>query len=167
MHASGPIRHAISKQHTATVLIIVHHGFSHAFRHASMASLAPQVLCPHGSPVPPGVVEDAATKAGLQLRSGCNCNPGICLPNLGLTPEDERARAAAKHTGQLLTVTRGGVPVQLPTGSVRVSLGYLSTFEDVHAFAAFLAASFVDDKGMQLAAAYAEVDPEFNADQYC
>jgi len=28
--------------------------------------------------------------------------------------------------------------VQLPVGSVRVSLGYLSTFEDVYAFVRFL-----------------------------
>jgi hypothetical protein len=47
-----------------------------------------QVLCPHGSPFPPGVVEAAAAAAGLQLRTGCNCNPGMCLQNLGITPQE-------------------------------------------------------------------------------
>lgn len=32
--------------------------------------------------------------------------------------------------------------VQLPVGSVRVSLGYLSTFEDVYAFVQFLSRNY-------------------------
>jgi hypothetical protein len=47
-----------------------------------------QVLCPRGTSFPPGVVEGAAAAAGLQLRTGCNCNPGVCLQNLGITPEE-------------------------------------------------------------------------------
>uniref|UniRef100_A0A383VTC1 Aminotransferase class V domain-containing protein n=1 Tax=Tetradesmus obliquus TaxID=3088 RepID=A0A383VTC1_TETOB len=139
-----------------------------------------QVLCPRGSPIPPGVVEGAAAAAGLQLRTGCNCNPGVCLPNLGITPEEERSRAASNHRGQLLTVLRpakaaaaadgsrdsGMVPVQLPTGSIRVSLGYLSTFEDMHAVLRFLHGKFVDDRGVKLLAA-ADSTLEWSAEVYC
>ncbi len=62
------------------------------------------------------------------------------------TPQ-ERARALAGDLDKpFITVMRpapdcGGPlrPVQLPTGSVRASLGSLSTFEDVYALATFLA----------------------------
>ena len=46
-------------------------------------------------------------------------------------------RVDTEHTGQLR-------PVQLPVGSVRVSLGYLSTFEDVYAFVQFLKRNYLD-----------------------
>lgn len=68
-----------------------------------------------------------------------------------LTALQARARALERsQTGKatsFITVTRTvqegprkgqGVPVTLPTGSVRASLGPLSTFEDVHAFVEFL-----------------------------
>jgi hypothetical protein len=105
----------------------------------------------------------------------------------------ERSRAANNHRGQLLTVMRpakgpaaapaaaaaadtisstgstdgtGLVPVQLPTGSVRVSLGYLSTFEDMHALLQFLHGTFRDEKGVQLLAA-ADSLLQWSADVYC
>jgi hypothetical protein len=99
----------------------------------------------------------------------------------------ERSRAANNHRGQLLTVMRpakgpaaaadttsstdstdgtGLVPVQLPTGSVRVSLGYLSTFEDMHALLQFLHGTFRDEKGVQLLAA-ADGLLQWSADVYC
>ena len=39
----------------------------------------------------------------------------------------------------------GGAPVsvRLPAGSVRASLGYLSTFEDAYALVAFLAGAYL------------------------
>lgn len=46
-------------------------------------------------------------------------------------------RPAAGDPGQLRQV-------QLPVGSVRVSLGYLSTFEDVYAFVHFLKHNYLD-----------------------
>ena len=110
-------------------------------------------------------------------------------------------RAAAHHTGQMLTVLRPAgqvqgcyigsainnttgaaeataatlldstvelVPVQLPTGSVRVSLGYLSTFEDVYAFVQFVQDTFADEKAVRLLAeALWELELERPADAYC
>lgn len=52
--------------------------------------LAVQVLTAGGDRLPGRLVEAAATAAGLHLRTGCNCNPGRCLPNLGITPEEVR-----------------------------------------------------------------------------
>jgi len=151
-----------------------------------------QVLTSSGDRLPGRLVEAAATAAGLHLRTGCNCNPGRCLPNLGITPEEERARAAEGHTGPVLVVMRPRpaahgtnttstapqagtqsdtwaasgtaaaagegaavngaegsgphqlVPVPLPVGSVRASLGALSTFEDCYAFVRFLGTTFKD-----------------------
>uniref|UniRef100_A0A383VH74 Aminotransferase class V domain-containing protein n=1 Tax=Tetradesmus obliquus TaxID=3088 RepID=A0A383VH74_TETOB len=165
-----------------------------------------QVVTPDGDRLPGMLVEAAATAAGLHLRTGCNCNPGRCLANLGITPEEERARAAQGHTGPILVVMRprtssiGGrlifeppttttntsttsssgikasaasadspcalraasgsrssrgsmagpsaarqlVPVPLPLGSVRASLGAMSTFEDCFALVRFLALTFTD-----------------------
>eukprot|EP00879_Flechtneria_rotunda_P008156 GHRR01008543.1.p2 GENE.GHRR01008543.1~~GHRR01008543.1.p2 ORF type:complete len:328 (+),score=138.53 GHRR01008543.1:2759-3742(+) len=65
-----------------------------------------QVLTPEGERLPGALVEAAATAAGLHIRTGCNCNPGVCLPNLGIRPEEERARAAAGHQGPVLVVMR-------------------------------------------------------------
>ncbi|WIA41880.1 hypothetical protein OEZ86_009204 [Tetradesmus obliquus] len=173
-----------------------------------------QVVTPDGDRLPGMLVEAAATAAGLHLRTGCNCNPGRCLANLGITPEEERARAAQGHKGPILVVMRprtssiGGrlifeppttntanttnttnttttsssssikastasadspfalrvasglrssrgsmagpsaarqlVPVPLPLGSVRASLGAMSTFEDCFALVRFLALTFTD-----------------------
>jgi hypothetical protein len=47
-----------------------------------------QVLTPEGDRVPGSLVEAAASAAGLHLRSGCNCNPGRCMANLGIRPEE-------------------------------------------------------------------------------
>jgi selenocysteine lyase/cysteine desulfurase len=57
-------------------------------------------------------------------------------------------REDAEHPGQLRAV-------QLPVGSVRVSLGYLSTFEDVYAFVQFLKRNYMDADPAAAAAAAA------------
>ena len=47
-----------------------------------------QLLTPLGERVPAVLLAEAATAAGLHVRTGCNCNPGRCLDNLGITPEE-------------------------------------------------------------------------------
>ncbi|WIA16844.1 hypothetical protein OEZ85_013779 [Tetradesmus obliquus] len=134
-----------------------------------------QVLTPEGDRVPGSLVDAAASAAGLHLRSGCNCNPGRCMANLGITPQQERERAAKFHKGPILIVMRpqgsnsssssssspeaivrlaeqqqqdAGEPpleaVPLPLGSVRVSLGAYSTFEDCYALVRLLGGTFTD-----------------------
>lgn len=60
------------------------------------------------------------------------------------------------------------VPVKLPIGSVRVSLGYLSTFENVYAFVEFLLATFRDEKAIELVTSSAhELELSWPVDAYC
>lgn len=46
------------------------------------------VLRPDGSGVAAVQVQDDASAAGLHLRAGCHCNPGQCLFDLGIKPEE-------------------------------------------------------------------------------
>lgn len=106
----------------------------------------------HGAPQ----VQKDASDAGLHLRAGCHCNPGQCLFDLGIRPEEERRRALAGDLDKpFITVMRhapagssrhaGALrPVQLPTGSVRASFGSLSTFEDAYALVGFLAGTYLE-----------------------
>ncbi|KAI8463606.1 MAG: pyridoxal phosphate-dependent transferase [Monoraphidium minutum] len=110
------------------------------------------VTAANGSAVAAPKVQSDAGAVRLHLRAGCDCNPGQCLFNLGITPEEERARAIAGDLDKpFITVMRPSpsdpsrlAPVQLPTGSVRASLGSLSTFEDVYALVAFLANAYLE-----------------------
>uniref|UniRef100_A0A383WHU1 Aminotransferase class V domain-containing protein n=1 Tax=Tetradesmus obliquus TaxID=3088 RepID=A0A383WHU1_TETOB len=108
------------------------------------------VHAPNGSVVPAEEVELAAAAAGIHLRTGCHCNPGQCLLDLGIEPQEERAAALAHNaTRGFITVLRHKrgsklEPVQLPIGSVRASLGALSTFEDVYALVQFMQDTYID-----------------------
>lgn len=79
------------------------------------------------------------------------------LQDLGIHPAEERAAALAHNTTHgFITVQRqveeGGKThvktVKLPIGSVRASLGSLSTFEDVYALVKFLKETYVDQHGV-------------------
>jgi molybdenum cofactor sulfurtransferase len=117
------------------------------------------VHSPNGSVVPAEDVEMEAAAAGVHLRTGCHCNPGQCLKDLGIQPQEERAAALAHNTTHgFITVLRktqeGGKtkvePVELPIGSVRASLGALSTFEDVYALVKFLQERYVDREDVRV-----------------
>ena len=85
-------------------------------------------------------VEIMADAHRLVLRTGCHCNPGACARYLGLTPADIRANhASGKRCWDDMDLINGK-----PTGAVRVSFGYYSTFEDAHALVRMLEASFVE-----------------------
>lgn len=80
-----------------------------------------------------------------------------------LTPETTGAPAAQPAEAPAVLV-----PVQIPTGSVRVSLGYLSTFEDVYAFVQFVRHTFADERAVRLLAESAwEPKPEKPEDAEC
>ncbi|KAI9998322.1 hypothetical protein PInf_002702 [Phytophthora infestans] len=75
----------------------------------------------------------------IHLRTGCFCNPGACQHYLGLKESDLVSNIAAGHVcGDGIDVVNG-----LPTGAVRLSLGYMTTFEDIEAFMAFTSKYFV------------------------
>ncbi|KAF8057669.1 hypothetical protein HT031_006018 [Scenedesmus sp. PABB004] len=125
---------------------------AHATPERQSATFEFLVHSPNGSVVPFLAVEAAAADAGLHLRTGCHCNPGACYGAIGIKPAEERAATLSHNVSALgfITVLRatgpGGAlaPVELPTGSVRASLGALSTFEDVYALADFLGRTYLD-----------------------
>lgn len=84
-------------------------------------------------------VEKLAGLHMIQLRTGCFCNPGGCQEALGLSVEDVQAQLAAGH----VCWDENDLVEGRPTGAVRVSLGYMSTWEDVTALLHLLDKYFV------------------------
>jgi molybdenum cofactor sulfurtransferase len=103
------------------------------------ATIAFSVHDPAGAVVDHDDVERRAAEAGISLRTGCFCNPGAGEMALGLSAgeldrcfTDSGDRMTKEDFGRCL---EGGKS----PGAVRVSLGLVSTFADVHAFVRFAA----------------------------
>ncbi|XP_030474904.1 molybdenum cofactor sulfurase [Syzygium oleosum] len=84
-------------------------------------------------------VEKLASLSGIQLRTGCFCNPGACAKYLGLSHQDLLSNVEAGH----VCWDDNDVLHGKPTGAVRVSFGYMSTYEDAKKFIDFIKKSFV------------------------
>ncbi|OMO53429.1 Aminotransferase, class V/Cysteine desulfurase [Corchorus olitorius] len=84
-------------------------------------------------------VEKLASLSGIQLRTGCFCNPGACAKYLGLSHLDLLSNLEAGH----ICWDDNDVINGKPTGAVRVSFGYMSTYEDAKLFIDFIRSSFV------------------------
>ncbi|KAG0579095.1 hypothetical protein KC19_4G072700 [Ceratodon purpureus] len=85
-------------------------------------------------------VEKLAALENIQLRTGCFCNPGACAKYLKLSQEDLLSNFEAGHVcWDDQDVIHGK-----PTGAVRVSFGYMSTFEDCWAVTKFIVKYFVE-----------------------
>lgn len=85
-------------------------------------------------------VEKLAALENIQLRTGCFCNPGACAKYLGLSQEDLVANFESGHVcWDDQDVIHGR-----PTGAVRVSFGYMSTFEDCWVVIKFIVKYFVE-----------------------
>lgn len=97
---------------------------------------------PDGSWVGHREVEKLASLSGIQLRTGCFCNPGACAKYLGLSHLDFATNIEAGH----ICWDDNDIINGKPTGAVRVSLGYMSTYEDVKKFIDFVATSFVSTR---------------------
>ncbi|KAK7317272.1 hypothetical protein RJT34_01353 [Clitoria ternatea] len=96
-------------------------------------------------------VEKLASLSGIQLRTGCFCNPGACAKYLGLSHLDLISNTEAGHVCWDDHDIINGKPI----GAVRVSFGYMSTYEDAKKFVDFVASSFMSpqnriDHGSQL-----------------
>ncbi|XP_027356558.1 molybdenum cofactor sulfurase isoform X2 [Abrus precatorius] len=96
-------------------------------------------------------VEKLASLSGIQLRTGCFCNPGACAKYLGLSHLDLISNTEAGHVCWDDHDIINGKPI----GAVRVSFGYMSTYEDAKKFVDFVASSFISpldhiDYGNQL-----------------
>ncbi|XP_047084225.1 molybdenum cofactor sulfurase-like [Lolium rigidum] len=84
-------------------------------------------------------VEKLASLSGIHLRTGCFCNPGACAKYLGLSHSDLVSNFEAGH----VCWDDNDVIKGKPTGAVRISFGYMSTYEDAAGFLKFLQSSFV------------------------
>ncbi|XP_015882118.3 molybdenum cofactor sulfurase isoform X1 [Ziziphus jujuba] len=85
-------------------------------------------------------VEKLASLSGIQLRTGCFCNPGACAKYLGLSHLDLLSNIEAGH----VCWDDHDILNGKPTGAVRVSFGYMSTYEDAKSFIDFVRRSFVE-----------------------
>ncbi|KAH3759793.1 molybdenum cofactor sulfurase [Pelomyxa schiedti] len=91
------------------------------------------VLDPAGNYVGYSTIQDITAKANIHIRTGCNCNPGACFDYLHLSSEEVVKYSLGKTScGDELDLVEGR-----PLGGVRVSIGYLTTFEDVYSFVTF------------------------------
>jgi molybdenum cofactor sulfurtransferase len=85
-------------------------------------------------------IEKVATVKNIHLRTGGLCNPGGIASSLGLEPWEMRDNFSAGHRcGSDNDVLNGK-----PTGMIRISLGAMSTLQDVERFLSFIDEFFVD-----------------------
>nr|XP_061817723.1 molybdenum cofactor sulfurase-like isoform X1 [Nerophis lumbriciformis] len=94
----------------------------------------------HGKIIGYSQVDRMASLYNIHVRTGCFCNTGACQSFLGITNQQMKRNLQAGHVcGDTLDLVDGQ-----PTGSVRVSFGYMSTFDDCQKFLSFVAECFVE-----------------------
>ncbi|XP_062813041.1 molybdenum cofactor sulfurase isoform X1 [Anolis carolinensis] len=92
------------------------------------------VLDENGEIIGYSQVDKLAGLYNIHMRTGCFCNTGACQQHLGISSDDIKKNLQAGHVcGDDIDVIDG-----CPTGSVRISFGYMSTFEDAQAFLKFI-----------------------------
>ncbi|MBZ3890335.1 Molybdenum cofactor sulfurase [Sciurus carolinensis] len=95
------------------------------------------VLDDNGNIIGYSQVDKMASLYNIHLRTGCFCNTGACQRHLGISNEKVKKHLQAGHVcGDDVDLIDGQ-----PTGSVRVSFGYMSTLEDAQAFLKFIIAT--------------------------
>ncbi|XP_019493446.1 PREDICTED: molybdenum cofactor sulfurase isoform X1 [Hipposideros armiger] len=95
------------------------------------------VLDDNGSVIGYSQVDKMASLYNIQVRTGCFCNTGACQRHLGISDEMVKKHLQAGHVcGDDVDLIDGQ-----PTGSVRISFGYMSTLEDAQAFLRFIIAT--------------------------
>jgi selenocysteine lyase/cysteine desulfurase len=97
---------------------------------------------PAGAVIDPFLIEEYANRAHISVRTGCFCNPGSIETINGTTKED--IDVFFSHHGS--TCTYEDYVQAMPgktIGALRVSLGIVSNFADVHHFVQF-ARTFID-----------------------
>ncbi|KAF9345795.1 hypothetical protein BGX26_002730 [Mortierella sp. AD094] len=88
-----------------------------------------------------GDVERLASMKNIHVRTGGFCNPGSMQRWLNLSADEVKKNLEAGHVCWDDTDILNGKP----TGSVRISLGAMSTVDDVLSFIAFLEEYFIDN----------------------
>ncbi|KAI6054480.1 molybdenum cofactor sulfurase [Marmota monax] len=106
------------------------------------------VLDDNGNVIGYSQVDKMASLYNIHLRTGCFCNTGACQRHLGISNEKVKKHLQAGHVcGDDVDLIDGQ-----PTGSVRVSFGYMSTLEDAQAFLRFIIATRLRSPSDQLPA---------------
>ncbi|XP_066535339.1 molybdenum cofactor sulfurase [Hoplias malabaricus] len=94
----------------------------------------------HGQVVGYSKVDKMASLFNIHMRTGCFCNTGACQAHLGISNKEVKRNLQAGHVcGDNIDLVEGR-----PTGSIRISFGYMSTFEDCQSFLKFVVNCFVD-----------------------
>ena len=96
------------------------------------ATIAMNFFDPAGVLIDSVRAERRANRAGISLRSGCHCNPGVREAALGFTAQEMTAAFKDKDRlryQEFLQVIDGKT-----TGAARASLGLVTTFTDVYRF---------------------------------
>ncbi|XP_065688271.1 molybdenum cofactor sulfurase isoform X1 [Patagioenas fasciata] len=95
------------------------------------------VLDENGEVIGYSQVDKMASLYNIHFRTGCFCNTGACQMHLGISNEDIQRNLQAGHVcGDDIDLVDGR-----PTGSVRISFGYMSSFEDAQTFLKFIIAT--------------------------
>ncbi|XP_004380979.1 molybdenum cofactor sulfurase [Trichechus manatus latirostris] len=95
------------------------------------------VLDDQGNIIGYSQVDKMASLYNIQVRTGCFCNTGACQRFLGISNEMVKKNLQAGHVcGDNIDLIDGQ-----PTGSVRISFGYMSMLEDAQAFLRFIIAT--------------------------
>jgi selenocysteine lyase/cysteine desulfurase len=104
-------------------------------------TVAFNVLDAEGKVVDERIVAAESAAAGISLRTGCFCNPGVGEDafGLGLGALKALRRSRTGSLDEYLSLI--GLP---SAGAVRVSFGLVSTVEDVERFAGFMARTYLD-----------------------
>ncbi|KAJ8014567.1 hypothetical protein DPEC_G00041590 [Dallia pectoralis] len=94
----------------------------------------------HGHMIGYSQVDKLSSLFNIHVRTGCFCNTGACQHFLGISNEEVKNNLQAGHIcGDNVDLVDGR-----PTGSVRVSFGYMSTFQDCQNFLKFVVDCFVE-----------------------
>ncbi|XP_070536354.1 molybdenum cofactor sulfurase-like [Ptychodera flava] len=97
------------------------------------------ILKPDGTYVGYAEVDKLASLHDIHLRTGCFCNTGACRRYLDMTLEQLKQNFDAGHVcGDDFDLIDGQ-----PTGSVRISFGYMSNYGDACKFLSFIEQCFV------------------------
>uniref|UniRef100_A0A8C4XD98 Molybdenum cofactor sulfurase n=1 Tax=Erpetoichthys calabaricus TaxID=27687 RepID=A0A8C4XD98_ERPCA len=103
------------------------------------------ILDDNGNIIGYSQVDKLASLHNIHLRTGCFCNMGACQLHLGISNQGIKKNQQAGHIcGDNIDIVDGQ-----PTGSVRISFGYMSTFEDVQTFLKFIVEGRLKPRGTQ------------------
>ncbi len=95
-------------------------------------------------------VEELANRAGISLRTGCFCNPGAGEIAHGLNRDQMKAFFQESRTVSFEELRRTVIEkYQKSIGSIRISLGIATTFDDAYTLIEFIE-SFLDKSNKEI-----------------